>query len=353
MVTFPFLAVGTGRMDAIKERSLRLEDLARQAGVSVSTVSRALSGSGVVNAKTRRRIQELADAAQYDAPPRRVRLPGRDSAPLVTVVMPPVHEGSQSVDPFSLGLIGGISLAMRERGLDMAISHATPADWRGLAGFLDERRADGLIFLGQSQLHEGLNRLTREGRRFVVWGAVDADQAYCSIGSDNFRGGHRAAIHLARLGRRRIAFLGDVHTIELSQRHQGYVAALAEAGLEPDPRLHRRCRLVPDAAAEAVDDLVDQGVGFDAIVAVSDLVAIGAIRALNRRGLSVPRDVAVVGYDDIEIAAHTHPALTSIRQDTAKAGRLLVAKLLRLLAGDQASSERLTTDLIVRDSCGG
>ncbi len=339
-------------MDDVRARASRLQDIARQAGVSVSTVSRALSGSSAVNAETRRRIRELADAAQYDAPPRRARQTTGGNRPSVMVVMPPAHAGGQSVDPFSLGLVGGISLAMRERGLDLTIGHATPVDQRGLADLLDGSQADGMIFLGQSQLHEALNRLFRDGRRFVVWGAVAPDQDYCSVGSDNVRGGYRAAHHLARLGRKRIAFLGDTHTIELSQRHDGYVNALREAGLTPDPSLHRRCRLVPDAAVEAVDDLLDQGVAFDAIVAVSDLVAIGAIRALNRRGLSVSHDVAVVGYDDIEIAAHAHPALTTIRQDTAKAGRLLVAKLLRLLAGDQAMSERLSTDLIVRESCG-
>ncbi|KPF87404.1 hypothetical protein IP70_04390 [alpha proteobacterium AAP38] len=339
-------------MDDVKARASRLQDIARQAGVSVSTVSRALSGSSAVNAETRRRIRELAEAAQYDAPPRRARQTTGGDRPSVMVVMPPAHAGGQSVDPFSLGLVGGISLAMRERGLDLTIGHATPVDQRGLADLLDSSQADGMIFLGQSQLHEALNRLFRDGRRFVVWGATAPDQDYCSVGSDNVRGGHRAALHLARLGRKRIAFLGETLTIELSQRHQGYVNALQEVGLAPDPSLHRRCRLVPDAAVEAVDDLLDQGVAFDAIVAVSDLVAIGAVRALNRRGLSVPHDVAIVGYDDIEIAAHAHPALTTIRQDTAKAGRLLVAKLLRLLAGDQAMSERLSTDLIVRESCG-
>lgn len=339
-------------MDDVGARASRLQDIARQAGVSVSTVSRALSGSTAVNADTRRRIRELADAARYDAPPRRPRQTAKGEQPSIMVVMPPAHDGGQPVDPFSLGLVGGISIAMRERGLDLTLGHAAPTDQRGLAQLLDQNQADGLVFLGQSQLHDGLNRLARDGRRFVVWGAVTPGQDYCCVGSDNVRGGHRATHHLARLGRVRIAFLGDTHTQELAQRYQGYLTALQETGLPADPHLHRRCRLVPDAAAEAVNDLLDQGVAFDAIVAVSDLVAIGAIRALNRRGLSVPGDVAVVGYDDIDIAAHMHPALTTIRQDTAKAGRLLVAKLLRLLAGDGASSERLSTDLIVRESCG-
>jgi DNA-binding LacI/PurR family transcriptional regulator len=109
---------------------------------------------------------------------------------------------------------------------------------------------------------------------------------------------------------------------------------------------------MPDGAMEVVDSMLDQGIGFDAMVCVSDLVALGAMRALMRRGLSVPSDVAVVGYDDIELAAHMHPALTTVRQDTTKAGRLLVTKLLSMMEGGQATSEVLPTDLVVRETCG-
>lgn len=341
-------------MDDTPEKTVKLEDLARQAGVSVSTVSRALSGSPAVNSETRRRIRALAESANYDAPVRRSRAASTKAEDRpVTVVMAPTLSGApQVIDPFSLGLLGGISVAMRERGLDFAVSHVVPFDQSSLVEFVEQNQSEGLIFLGQSQLHATLNRLARDNRRFVVWGAATQDQAYCSVGSDNLRGGQLATSHLIRLGRRRIAFIGDIDTIELRQRLEGYETALREAGLEPDPRLHRLSRLTPDAAMEAIDDLLDQGVEFDAIVAAADLVAVGAMRALHRRGVSVPGDVAVVGYDDIEIAAHTHPALTTIRQDTAKAGRLLVAKVMRMLAGQQAASERLMTELIVRESCG-
>ena len=336
-----------------KTKNIRLDDLADLAGVSVSTVSRALSGSAAVNAQTRARIRSLAEAAGYSAPARRSRVIWQQSRPSVMVIPPPPQgQDAPHVDPFTLSLLGGIVAEMRRRQLDLCVSHCVPQDQHSLTGFLDQNHYEGLIFLGQSQLHPLLNKLAREGRRFVVWGAAVPDQLYCSIGSDNYEGGLRATNHLIRLGRRRIAFIGHSRVIELAQRREGYQAALAAAKLEIDPALFRPCSLTPEAAAEAINDLVDHAIPFDALVCGSDLAAVGALRALARRGISVPKDVSVVGYDNIDIAAHTHPSLTTIQQDTNKAGRLLVSKLMRILAGDQPSSERLATNLIVRESCG-
>lgn len=334
-------------------RTVTLEDLAREAGVSVSTVSRALSGSPAVNPATRERISGLAETRGYDAPARRPRQQANSGALSIAAVMAPSAPGMpRPFDPFSLSLLGGIGNAMRARGLPLTIAAGTPSDQLELVQFLEDTSYDGLIFLGQSTLHHALNRVAGTAPPLIVWGSDVEGQRYCSVGSDNARGGGRATGHLARLGRKRIAFIGSTATFELQERRAGYAQALAEANLDIDPTLILECPLDPDGAIEAVDYLLDRGVALDAIVAGSDLAAIGALRALKRRGISVPGDVAVVGYDDIEIAGHSHPTLTTIRQDTIKAGRLITLKLLAMIDGHQAQSERLTTDLIVRDSCG-
>ena len=108
-----------------------------------------------------------------------------------------------------------------------------------------------------------------------------------------------------------------------------------------------------EAAEAAVDALLARRVRFDGIVAASDLIALGAIRALLHAGRSVPGDVSVIGYDDVPVARYSRPALTTVRQDTALAGRLLVSKLMNAEAGSLLRSERLPTDLVVRESCGG
>lgn len=340
-------------MSAAK-KLVKLEDIATRAGVSISTVSRALSGGAKVNAETRKLIMELADSVQYHPPTRRrVRTTPRPGATRLKVVMAPARElPDEPINPFSLGLLGGIAKAMRERALDFSVSHALPTDARSFRDLLDAGDSEALIVLAQKQLHPTLNQFAGQGHAFVVWGAELEDQAYCCIGSDNFRGGMRATDHLVRLGRRRIAFLGSLHTMELAQRHEGYLAALERAGLPALPNLHLKSSLHPDMAAEAVNALLERRRPLDAIVAASDTLAVGAMRSLVRHGLTVPDDVAVVGYDDIEVAAHTRPALSTIRQDPLKAGRLLVSKALGALDGHVPASERLPVELIVRESCG-
>jgi DNA-binding LacI/PurR family transcriptional regulator len=131
------------------------------------------------------------------------------------------------------------------------------------------------------------------------------------------------------------------------------LAAREQSGLGVDERLTVPAHFGVQAAEAAVDALIARRVPFDGIVAASDLIALGAIRALIRAGRSVPGDVAVVGFDDLQLARYSRPALTTIRQDTMLAGRLLVAKLLNSDAAGELLSERLPTDLVVRESCGG
>ncbi|HEV2867574.1 MAG TPA: substrate-binding domain-containing protein, partial [Allosphingosinicella sp.] len=189
--------------------------------------------------------------------------------------------------------------------------------------------------------------------RFVVWGAQLPDQAYCSVGSDNLGGGRRATLHLARLGRKRIVYLGDTEAPEVGQRVRGYREALAEARLPFDETLMVPAHFTVESAEASVDAMVARRLAFDGIVAASDLIALGAIRSLLRAGIKVPGEVSVIGYDDVPFARYSRPALTTIVQDTAQAGRRLVSKLLDGGGEGELRSERLPTELIVRESCGG
>lgn len=334
-------------------RTTRLEDLARLAGVSITTVSRALNDSAAVNPHTKQAIWKLAREHNY---PFRGYMPAGPTAAAATImIVIPRPQGREAKlsDPFVLELVAGIGEAARARGCDFVVSHLTPVGLEDLTELMQTIRASGVIFLGQSSLHAAFNRLAQTESRFAVWGAQLPKQSYCSVGSDNPHGSKRATMHLARLGRRRIVFLGDTEAPESMQRHQGYLSGLQQAGLAIDPKLTVPAHFEVEAAEASVDALIGRRVKFDGIVAASDLIALGAIRALLRAGLSVPGDVSVVGYDDLQFAAYTRPALTTVRQDTALAGRLLVSKLLNAEQGGELTSERLPTDLVVRESCGG
>ena len=330
----------------------RLEDLAKLAKVSISTVSRALNNSPLVSERTKKRILSIAQANKYEGRLKEKIFVGEPSNTISVVIPPPQGRDTRLSDPFLLDLIGGIGDALKERGCDLLISHLTPTDLRNVAGLIGSGRTDALIFLGQSTLHSQLNELSFSGTPFVVWGAQLPGQLYCSVGSDNHEGGHRATRHLLRLGRKRIAFVGDTVAPEVQLRFEGYQAALEEAGIEFDPQLVRPAHFFPESAMEAIEVLLERDIEIDGIVAASDMIAMGAVRGLITNNIKVPEQVSVIGYDDIHVAAYSSPSLTTIRQDVAKAGRLLVGKALRMMEGEAARSAVLPAELIVRESCG-
>jgi DNA-binding LacI/PurR family transcriptional regulator len=343
----PFISLANMAVNGNSKTTL--EDLAKIAGVSISTVSRALNDQPLISTRTKQRIWALAREHDY---PFRQSMP---TAPIgaegsIVIVTPYMSGRALPLShPFFLELLASIGEAARTRSCDFTVSHVAPASLEDLVVATSTSRANGVIFLGQSALHEELNQLADTSARFVVWGAHMPGQRYRSIGSDNLQGGRRATMHLARLGRKEILFLGGSDP-EALQRRRGYLDALAETGLGVDPKLITPVEFDLESADAAVTRLLRRGMKFDGIVAASDLIALGAIRALRRSGLQVPRDVAVVGYDDMLLSRLSTPALTTIRQDTYLAGKLLVATILD--PSHDETSSYLPTELIVRESCG-
>ena len=337
----------------MSRKTTRLEDLARMAGVSIATASRALNDSPAVNDRTKQAIWKLA--REHDYPFRRYMPAGPIGAQGTIALVTPRPQGREGrlSDPFFLELLAGVGEAARERGCDLVMSHVSPANLDDLSAAMTTSRADGVIFLGQSSLHGAFNSIAETESRFVVWGAELPDQKYCSIGSDNINGGRRATAHLARLGRKRIVFLGDLDPPEAMQRQRGYAEAMESAGLGLDPDLIVPAHFEVESAEASVDSLLRRGLPFDGIVAASDLIALGAVRALLHAGLDVPSDVSVIGFDNVPFSRYSRPALSTIAQDTMKAGRLMVSKLLDNTGDRAGRSERIPTDLIVRETCGG
>jgi DNA-binding LacI/PurR family transcriptional regulator len=333
-------------------RSATLEDIAREAGVSVSTVSRALNDSPSVKRRTKQAIWQIARAHDYEFRASMPAGPSGADATIAVVVPAPQARESRVADPFFLELLAGIAEAARERNADLIVSHLTPRAGADLDYAMSTSRATGVIFIGQSSLHHAFSALAARDNRFVVWGAEFPDAQYCAIGSDNVAGGRRATAHLARLGRKRILFLGDTEAPEAEQRCRGYRQALAQAGIAVDDRLILPAHFEVHSAEAATRGAIAGGLKFDAVFAASDLIAIGAIRALTRSGLNVPSDVSVVGYDNIPAARLVTPQLTTIDQDANLAGRMLVSKLIDRGDGP-AMPERLETSLLIRESCGG
>ncbi|MYN43513.1 substrate-binding domain-containing protein [Pseudoduganella sp. FT93W] len=332
------------------QQRLQMADIARLAGVSTSTVSRALAGSKLVNEETRTRIMELARSLKYtiNIGAQNLRLKQNRT---IGVVIPYDSATRQHLsDPFFLSMLGSLADALTEQGFDMLVSRVDAEELDAAAAPFDTGRVIGIVLIGQWRHHDQLNQLAARHVPIVVWGAQLPQQLYCTVGGDNVSGGDLAVSHLLQQGRQRIAFFGDINLPEVGQRYEGYCQALQRAGLAIDPALQVSVAFLPDSGRQAVQELLRRNVRFDAIFAGSDLLAMTAINTLRTQGLEVPRQIAVVGYDDIELSTYFHPPLSTIRQPIRAAGRALVASLLELIEGRPAPSLQLPTQLMVRES---
>ena len=327
-----------------------MADIARLAGVSTGTVSRALSGSELVNAETRRRIKELADKLNYSINSSAKNLRSGDNR-TIGVVSPYDHKTRQHVsDPFFLGMLGSLADALTERGYDLLLSRVNSEHLNDLSELYDTGRACGIIVIGQWGHHDQLNQLAARKVPFVVWGAQLPRQLYCSVGTNNVSGGMIATQHLLQMNRRNIAFMGDITLPEAAQRYEGYAKAHQEFGVPVNPDLHIPAPFTAAEAQTAMRDFLALGKPIDGLFAVSDLIAMNAIGVLISNGVRVPSDVSVVGYDDIEAASHFHPPLTTVRQPIELAGRELVDCILQSFSENVPDSRILSAELCVRGS---
>ncbi len=329
-------------------------DIAHRAGVSQATVSRVLRGSPLVNAQTRKRVEDVAKELNYKVDRHASSLRTQRSGTLALLLFEDPTPDDSHINPFFLSMLGSITRACSRQGQDLLVSFQQLSDdWH--ADYEDSMKADGLILLGYGDYvlyRDKLDDLVVRGTHFVRWGAVLPDQPGISIGCDNYQGGRLAAEHLIEGGRRRVAFLGDAssHYPEFLERYRGCNDALAAIGCCIDPALQVDAETSEEAGHAAACELLRRDVNFDAVFAASDLIAIGAMRALGEQGRRIPEDVAVVGFDDIPTARFARPSLTTIAQDTTRAGQLLVETLMQLVRDEPATGTILPVSLVVRRS---
>ena len=330
-----------------------MADIARLAGVHVSTVSRALGDSALVEKGMRERILKIARQQGFvvNSTARNLRS-GRTQT--LSVVIPLAHERGQVLtDPFFTYMLSHLADEITQRGYGMYLQKVLAPKPGWLDQLIAERRADGIIVIGQSTEHAALQKAAGNAAPFIVWGGDLGNQHYCVVGTDNVLSARMATEHLLKLGRRRIVFLGDPSIPEIKLRCDGYKQALAEGPADTAPASIVKAHITPEAAYQMVLNHIGKGERFDAVFAATDIIAISAMRALSASGLAIPDDVAIVGFDGIEMGAHVHPTLTTVRQDLNRGAHLLVDLLLRRIAGENVASVAMPGELVVRESCGG
>jgi DNA-binding LacI/PurR family transcriptional regulator len=327
-------------------------DVAQLAMVSQSTVSRALRGDPAISQETRDRVTSAAAQLGYRPDARAVSLRGRSVGCIAVILLLPAGEDRAALNPFYYDLVAAIEAAAARRGIRVLLSYQdAPETLR--ADFERSREADGMIVIGSASNRHAWHFFAdahRAGGNIVAWGSPD--DALPTVRADSFAGAALAVDHLVARGSRRIAFVGPGWQSHhaYGERRRGYLAAIAQAGLAPIEGPDEAAGDRIEQGRAAVAELLTSAIAFDAIFAASDALAIGAAEGLRAAGIVIPDDVAIVGFDGGYGARHFHPPLTTIEQDVATAGDLLVATLAARDATDAALVPAVPARLTVRAS---
>jgi LacI family transcriptional regulator len=326
--------------------------------VSPSTVSRVVNNkhAGKVSEATRTRILEVARAMHYQPNPQAVALAtGRPPNTLGLVI--PYYSHTFRSFYFSEISSGVLDTAGRHRiDVNLLVHHDDTTE--GYRRLVSGNRVAGVVLFGGVSNETAISACRAAGVPFVVVNRDSADRDVPSVGSDNEGGGYDATRHLIRLGHTRIAFItGPAGRPDADGRYQGYRRAMEEAGLSVVPGLVAQGDYSEKGGREAMRQLLAQSPRPTALFAANDQSAIAAMAVIKRAGLRVPQDIAVVGFDDIPLAQHVEPALTTIHQPTYRMGQRAAEMLMASIGADgaglnESEEQILRTRLVVRESCG-
>jgi LacI family transcriptional regulator len=330
--------------DGVDGRRVTIAEIAAEAGVSVPTVSRVLNGRTDVAAGTRERVENLLSAHGYVRRASRQR-PG--GAALIDLVFNDIDS------PWAVELLRGVEESTHAAGVGMVVSavHKRPASTRQWLQNLRARTSDGVIFVlaGPGPASTELQRLGVPV--VIVDPAGNASADTPTIGATNYAGGRNATEHLIKLGHRRIGLIAGPRDLLCSRaRLDGYRAALDEAGIGDE--LIVQGDFTHKSGFAGLGRLLDEPGRPTAVFAASDTMALGAYEAARQRGLRIPDDLSIVGFDDLPESRWASPPLTTVRQPLVEMGALAARTLLRLARGESIDVPRveLVTELVVRDS---
>lgn len=328
-----------------------IKDVARAAGVSVTTVSHVFNGTRPVAAETHARVREAIDALGYYPSILARALKGERTGTIGMLA-------TSSTNPFFAEVISGVEERCFEQGYSLILCNTREDRERmnaQLATML-QKRIDGLIVMTTNydpSFFQDLRGL--RGLHLVAIDTEDLDQVVV-VNDDSELGGRLAANYLTKRGFRHIGVLaGPKRHPRANRRLKGFADALSDAGLKLDDSLIHRTDLTLGSGDKAMQRLLAQQQSApEAVFCMNDLTAIGAMHAARQAGLAIPREISVIGYDDIEMASYSEPQLTTIRQPTLEIGQTAAKRLIALIEGEEESSEAvaLPPRLIERQSVG-
>ncbi|MCB0064628.1 MAG: LacI family DNA-binding transcriptional regulator [Caldilineaceae bacterium] len=324
-------------------------DVAQRAGVSYATVSRVINNEAYVKAETRQRVQEALAELGYVANRQARSLRGGRTYTIGLLV--------RDLGTGYIGeIIRGIDRELGERQYDLLLytTHGRGRCESDYVATLTRGIVDGLLLVLPRTPEEYLAELRKSHFPHVLIDHQGIDQTGPAVGATNWQGGYDATAYLAGLGHQRIGLItGDLSLRCAVDRHAGYCAALRDCGLPDDPALVVEGDFTQSTGYQKAKELLCLHTPPSAIFASNDVMAFGVMEAARERGLRIPEDLSIVGFDDIPQASSLHPALTTVRQPLEEMGRVATQMLFSYLADPNRIDERteLSTQLVVRHSC--
>ncbi|PWB77847.1 MAG: LacI family transcriptional regulator [Anaerolineales bacterium] len=331
-----------------------IKDIAKRVGFSVTTVSRALNDYDDVNAETKDLIRRTAAEMGY-VPNSLAQRFQKKKTDTIGLILPTF--GPRFSDPFFSEFLAGIGNKAAAQGFDLLVSTRSPGEEELIAyrQMVQGRRIDGLVIVRTRKHDERIEYLRSVEFPFVAFGRMEGEIDFPFVDEDGKSGMRLVADHLIALGHRRIACIASPPELMFSQfRLDGLQSRLDELDLSLDPGLIRVGDLTQRSGYEQTLDLLDFANPPSAIVAFNDLMALGAMSAAQNRGLTVGTDVSITGFDNIPIAAHSHPPLTTVDQPIYQIGSMVCEMLAQKIKGEtlERSQALLQPELIIRESSG-
>lgn len=345
----PSRATGAAKAGEPVPGRVTVSDVAVQAGVSVMTVSRALSGKGYVAEATRERVTAVAQAMGYVANLGAKALKGGRTHVLGLLV-------TDFESPVVAAIINAISRVVKQAGLDLILYDIAPNEngqARSEVVPLLTSLCDGLLLILPGQHAEQLDHFQRTDLPVVLVNYWRAPTPLPVVRADNYEGAYALTRHLIDLGHRRIAFVrGTAYSGQSQERERGYAAALTQAGLPVPPELVVEGNFGQRSGFEQGQHLLALAEPPTAVFCANDLMALGFLDAARAAGVPVPQALSVVGFDDIPAARHSHPALTTVQQDYEQLGSSAVRLLLQHIETGAQRGIRieLQSSLVIRES---
>ena len=340
----------TNRRRRTRKRPILMQEIADIAGVSKSTVSRALAASPLISEKTRESIREIARQQGYRLNKRARTFRSSSSLTIAVVVEEPQRREWSFTDPFFLQLLGCIANELDNQGHELLLANTRVGIDKWVERNIVRGHCDGALLMCQSHSHEQMNAIAKTSIPFVAWGGKLQQQSYCTVGSDNHLGTYMATQHLFDQDRTKVSFVGNRGMPELALRYQGYKEAHLRNDAALDPGLVVDTGVSSAVAEATFGEFLSENPDVNAVVTTSDVVALGVMRSILKTGRRIPDDIAVVGYDDIDVAQSVSPSLSTIRQDCSIGARFLVKKLLSVIDGVRVRSKIIEPELVVRES---